>query len=462
MTSKLGLIGLGTMGSALAQNIASRGYSLSLWNRTQDKISEFVEKYGTQQYYAPESFEDFIESIEKPRRIIIMVPAGKATEAVIKQLLPVLDKDDTIMDGGNTFFKSTEETIAKLDDKGIFLLGCGISGGEEGALKGPSFMPGGPIEAWADFEDVLSSAAAEDFNGKACVSYMGRGGAGHFVKMVHNGIEYAEIQMLAEAFDLLSTLYKLKYDEIADVFSKWNEGRLSSFLTEISIDVLEKEEDGRPLLDLILDKAKQKGTGTWTSQEALGLGVPTPSITNSVYMRALSNDKDSRTKLSKEYPSESEAPNMLVSEFIEHLEKALFATRIANFEQGFALMRAAEEAYGFGLNLPEIARIWQGGCIIRCELLRDFHGALQNENQSLYFAYFAKKAIKDAYKSWQLIVSLAAEHSMPLAAISGSLMHFEAYRRERMSANFVQGLRDRFGAHTYERIDKEGPFHTQW
>ena len=448
MKSKIGLIGLGTMGSALARNLASKGFQVTLWNRTREKMLEFTKEHGEEKFFIPKSLEGFVESLEWPRKIIIMVPAGEPTMQMLKQLAPVLSEEDVIIDAGNAIFRVTEVYQQQLESKGIHLLGVGVSGGEEGALKGPSIMPGGDEEAYDEVEPILSAIAAEDFNGKACVSYMGKGGAGHYVKMVHNGIEYAEMQVLAEAYDLLKNLYKLKNEEIADIFANWNEGRLNSYLTEISVEVLKKTKGKKPLLDLILDKAGQKGTGQWTSQESLALGMPAMSITGSVLMRYASANKEERVELAKLYPKKSQSPKMLVSEFSEHLEKALFASRISNFEQGLALLRAADKEHKFGLNIPEILRIWQGGCIIRCEVLKD----MQKENQNLYFADFARKAITDAQKSWQLVVQTATEHRIPLTAISGALTHFESSISERLPANFIQGLRDHFGSHGFDLI----------
>lgn len=462
MSSQVGLIGLGTMGQALAQNIASKGFKLSLWNRTHDKILSFVQAHGENAFYAPKNFEDFVESLERPRKVILMVPAGEATQDILMQLTPVLEAGDVVMDGGNALFKVTETYQAQLLKKGVHLLGTGVSGGEQGALRGPSLMPGGDHHAWEVFEPILSAIAAEDFNHKACVAFMGKGGAGHYVKMVHNGIEYAEMQMLAEAYDLLTHLYKLKAQEIADIFQKWKAGPLDSFLIDIAIDVLQKEEGDKALLDLILDKAGQKGTGTWTVQEALRLGVPAPSIAGAVFMRGLSADKETRVELNALYPQQEQSPNLLLSECVDHLEKALLATRISNFEQGFALLRAANEEAGYGMNFSEIARVWQGGCIIRCELLRDIQKAFNDNVQSLYFAPFAHNTLVETQKSWRRVVALAVEHALPMTSISGGLTHFEAYRRKRLSANFIQGLRDRFGSHSYERVDQDGTFHTNW
>jgi len=462
MPSNLGLIGLGTMGKSLARNIASRGYTVSLWNRTKEKITAFVDEFGSDQFYEPSSFEDFIQSIERPRRLIVLLPAGQATESVIRDLSEVLDPGDVVLDGANQNFSDSQAYQEIMNAKGIDLLSCGISGGEEGALKGPSMMPGGSKEAWNLFSEVLSAVAAEDFNGAACVSYMGAGGAGHYVKMVHNGIEYAEMQMLAEVYKFLRDVYHLSHEEISDIYEQWNAGALRSFLVEISVEVLRKKEEGQDLLDLILDKAGQKGTGRWTSQEALALGVPTPSITGAVFMRAFSANKTERVNLELHFDLKKLRPNMTVNEMVKHLEKALICSRIANFEQGFALLRAADQAYEFNLNFSEIVRVWQGGCIIRSQVLKDMHEFFLVKNENLYFADFAQKSLKEGYSSWKLVAQLMVEHSIPSLAINGALTHFEASSQSRSSANFIQGLRDCFGAHSYERVDKEGKFHSQW
>lgn len=461
--SKLGLIGLGTMGKALSRNLASRGYRVSLWNRTTEKITDFVKEFGEEQFYAPTSFEDFIESLERPRKIIVMLPANKPSQEMFSRLAMVLEPGDCVMDGANAVFKVTEINQRHFAEAEIQFLGAGISGGEEGALKGPSIMPGGSVQAWESFEKILHDIAAEDFSGGRCVAYMGKSGAGHYVKMVHNGIEYAEMQALAEAYELLRQLYKLPHEEIAEIFKRWNAGPLASYLTEISVDVLQKKEDGKDLLDLILDKAKQKGTGRWTSQDALDLGVPTPSITGAVFMRGISMDKETREELAENYPLEVKSPTMTISEFTDHLEQALIGTRLSNFEQGFALLREANTEHNFELNMPEIVRVWQGGCIIRNQMLKDMHTVFKAKpTQSLYGSEFGVQALRKAQKSWRLVTQIAMQHGVPALAISNALLHFDAYRRPRSSANFLQGLRDRFGSHGYERVDQEGNFHSNW
>lgn len=449
------------MGSALAQNIANHGFRVSVWNRTQEKVVNFVNQHGADSFYGAKNFEDFIESLEKPRMVVLMVPAGAATDEVLSQLKRSLQAGDCVMEGGNSFYKNTEKVLGELGEQGIHFLGTGVSGGEEGALKGPSIMPGGSREAWETFKTILESIAANDFEGRACVAYMGNGGAGHYVKMIHNGIEYAEMQALAEAYDLLRSLFHLKQEEITEIFEKWSHGELSSFLLDISVEVLKKQEDGQFLLDLILDKAGQKGTGQWTTEEALRLGVPAPSFANAVFARAFSSEKEKRTVLAAAYPAAGAAPKMLVSEFVTHLEKALLASRIAHFEQGIAVLTAANKEYGFNLNFPEILRVWQGGCIIRCSVLKNFAGVL-NHASSLYAGLWTEQTLQAAHAGWKNVVAAAVQASIPVPALSSALLHFESMRREHLPANFIQGLRDRFGSHGYQRLDKEGNFHSDW
>jgi len=458
MPSNLGLIGLGTMGKAFARNLASRGFTLSLWNRTQERITDFVSDFGDEFFYEPSSFEDFINSLEAPRKIVVFLPAGEATESTLKQLSELLDKGDVIMDAANQHFLESQYFQDMLSEKGVHLLSCGVSGGEEGALKGPSMMPGGSNEAWELFKPILVPAAAEDFSGGACVAYMGERGAGHYVKMVHNGIEYAEMQMLAEAYKILKEVFRLPHDEIADIFEGWARGPLGSFLVDISVDVLRKKEDGQDLLDLIQDKAGQKGTGRWTSEESLRLGVPTPSITGAVFMRGFSAEKSDRVKLEPSFSLDRPMPNMTVNEVVTHLGQAMLAARVSNFEQGFALLRAANKEYEFNLNFKEIVRVWQGGCIIRSVMLKE----MGEPSKSLYSMEFAQRILMEAHSSWRAMVQLGTDQSIPMLALNGALTHFEASRQSRSSANFIQALRDRFGAHSYERLDKEGSFHSDW
>jgi len=461
MSSQVGVIGLGTMGSALARNIANHGFKVSVWNRTHEKVVDFVKNYGEEKFYGAENFEDFVESLGEPRRVILMLPAGAPTYEVLDLLKATLQQGDSILEGGNSFYRDTEELVAEFAELGIYFLGTGISGGEDGALKGPSIMPGGSKEGWEEFADILKSIAAADFGGKACTAYMGSGGAGHYVKMIHNGIEYAEMQVLSEAYDLLRSLFQLKQEEIVEIFEKWSGGELDSFLLDISVEVLRKKEEGAFLLDLILDKAEQKGTGQWTTEEALRLGIPAPSFANAVFARAFSAEKENRVRLSQNYPLVATSPKMLVSEFAEHLEKAILASRVAHFEQGLSILVAADKEYGFGLNFQEILRVWQGGCIIRCKVLQNFSGVL-NHASNLYAGLWTEQTLKSAHESWKKVVATSVEHSIPVPGLSGALTHFESMRSEHLPANFIQGLRDRFGSHGYQRTDKGGNFHTKW
>lgn len=464
MPSQVGLIGLGTMGAALARNLASRGYKVSVWNRTHQRVTDFIQLYGEGSFYGAEHVEDFVESLEQPRKIILMLPAGAPTEEVLNILLPALAEGDVLMDGGNAHFKDTERFQSELKERGVLFLGTGISGGERGALIGPSLMPGGPEEAWRLFEPILSKIAAEDFEGKACVAYMGQNGAGHCVKMVHNGIEYAEMQAFAEAYDLLSSLYKLSQEEVAAIFERWKHGALESFILDISIDLLKKRElTGEFLLPHILDKAGQKGTGLWTSQEALDLGVPTPSITAAVFARGLSQEKDRRVALAPLLASPEFAPSVLLADFVTALEQALILARLSHFAQGLELLKAADKEYGFGLNLGEILRVWQGGCIIRARILKELRAAVvEHAERHLFEDPRLQVQIKAQASALRTVVATAAPRGVPLLVLSADLAYLESYRRAILPAHFIQGLRDRFGLHGFERTDCPGTFHGDW
>ncbi len=463
MASHIGIMGLGTMGSALARNVASRGYKVSVWNRSHEKVTEFITKYGDQSFYGAEHIEDFVESLDAPRKIILLVPAGAATEDALQNVVRALSEGDCIMDGGNAYFKDTERFQNQLKEQGIVFLGCGVSGGEEGALYGPSLMPGGERQAFEYFEEILGKIAAEDFSGKACVAYMGKAGAGHYVKMVHNGIEYAEMQMLAEAYDLLKRIYKLPHDEITEIFRGFDQGPLDSFLTHIAVDVLEKKEGATPLLNLIMDKAGQKGTGLWTSQEALTLGIPTPGITGAVFARGLSSLKDLRTELALKIPTQELAPVITSADFVKDLESALYLSRILNFVQGLELLQAANTEHHYELNFPEILRVWQGGCIIRATALKDLHEILkQAPNESILKSTWFQKKVQEHFQSHRRVVATAASHGVPLFTLNANLSYLEALRSSVLPANLIQGLRDRFGAHGFERVDEPGNFHGQW
>lgn len=462
MSSQLGLMGLGTMGSALARNLASRGFHVSVWNRSPEKTEDFIRHFGESSFTPTRSYEDFVNSLKSPRKIILMVPAGNAVEEILSDLLPALDPGDTVMDGGNEHFRDTERFQELFKAKGVHLLGCGISGGEEGALKGPSMMPGGDPEAWESFRPFLEAIAAEDFAGKACVAYMGKGGAGHFVKMIHNGIEYAEMQMLAEIYDILKNLFRLSTDEIAAIFSDWNEGALNSYLIQASIDVLKQKEGELPLLDLISDEAGQKGTGVWTVEEALKLGVAAPSITEALFVRMLSNETHVRRPLHSKFHEEYPTPNQTVGNFTELTEKALMLLRLAHFEQGFSLLREGSAYYGFGIDLSEAARIWQGGCIIRSKMLAPLTLALKDPVDSLFLTSFAEPIFKESLPALRQLIAFVASLGFATPVISAGLQYIETLKRDRLPTTFIQGLRDRFGSHGYQRIDREGVFHSKW
>lgn len=449
--SNIALIGLGTMGAALAKNIANHGYRISVWNRTFEKIAEFAAEASNENIYTPTGFEDFIESIERPRKIIIMVTAGDALQDTIQKLLPALEPGDILIDGGNSLFRDTEMIQNELLPKDIYFIGMGVSGGEAGALKGPSIMFGGDFDASQELEAILKSIAANDFSGGSCAEYMGVGGSGHYVKMVHNGIEYAEMQMIAEAYDLLREVYKLKNSEIADIFETFAAGELSSFLLETAVSVLRTKENSQDLVELILDKAEQKGTGKWTCEEALNLGIPAPSISAAVFMRAASTFKCERVNLSKKYNLQKNIPNLLNGDFIKELEKAMLITRIINFEQGFSILREASKIYHYGLNLSKIARIWQGGCIIRCKLLDQFSHSFKLGIQNLFEDEILKNTIVENYKSLQNIIKIAVDNNIPAAVFSAGLTHFTSSIRAELPTNLIQGMRDNFGSHGFER-----------
>ncbi len=462
MSSQLGLMGLGTMGSALARNLASRGFHVSVWNRSPEKTEDFIRHFGESGFTGSPSLEEFVESLEKPRKIILMVPAGGPVEELLQDLLPLLELGDAVMDGGNEHFRDTERFQESYITKGVLLLGCGISGGEEGALKGPSLMPGGDPQAWESFRPFLEAIAAEDFFGKACVSYMGKGGAGHFVKMIHNGIEYAEMQMLAEIYDVLKNLFRLSNDEIAEVFNDWNESELNSYLLQASVDVLKQKEADLFLLDVISDEAGQKGTGVWTVEEALKLGVAAPSITEALFIRMLSNQTHVRRPLHAQFKEEAPVPNQTVGNFTELAEKALLHLRLAHFDQGFSLLREGNAYYEFGIDLSEVARIWQGGCIIRSKILAPLNSALKEPADSLFLYGFAETIFKEGLPALRQILSLTTGLGFATPVMSAGLQYIETLKRDRLPTTFIQALRDRFGSHGYQRIDREGVFHSQW
>jgi 6-phosphogluconate dehydrogenase len=461
--AEIGVIGLGVMGSALGLNMERNGFLVAGLTRDETKVRAFDEKGKNTLGFSDE--KGFLDALEKPRRIMMMVPAGAPVDAVIDSLVNKLDPNDLLIDGGNTCFTDTERRAEKLKTFGVNYLGAGVSGGQYGALWGPSIMPGGKAEAWELIKPIFETIAAK-VDGEPCVAFLGPGGAGHYVKMVHNGIEYGDMQLIAEAYDILSRGLGLTPKELHQVFAEWNESELESYLVEISRDIFAKidEVTGKPLVDLILDEAKQKGTGKWTSQNALDLGVATPTINAAVEARILSSLKDERTKAAKTF---QRMINLVVGDreaVIKDVRAALYASKIISYAQGFALLKSASEAYGYGLDLATIAKIWRGGCIIRARILDDIRLAFGREPNmvNLMMADKFGKAIESRQDALRRVIRFAVENGIPVPAFNSALAYFDAYRSERMPANLTQAQRDYFGAHTYRRLDREGSFHTEW
>jgi len=461
-----GLIGLGVMGQNLALNIERNGFLVAIYNRTAIRTQEFIKRRARGQNILPTySIEEFVQSLKTPRKIMIMVKAGEPVDALLEQLMPHLQRGDLIIDGGNSFFKDSDRRAKDLGRIGLLYLGMGISGGEYGALWGPSLMPGGHGEAYEMVEPILAAMAAK-VDGEPCVAYMGPGGAGHYVKMVHNGIEYGDMQLIAEAYDLLHRGLGLSAPELHQVFAEWNRGELSSYLIEITADILAKtdEETGKPLVDLILDVAEQKGTARWALESTLELGAPLPTIGAAVESRNLSIYKEERVVASQILSGPSVQYQGSPKEFIEAVEAALYASKICSYAQGMALLQVASHEYNYGLRLGDIARIWRGGCIIRARFLDKIRLAFERNpslSNLLLDSEFAA-AVKSRQDGWRLVVQTAVALGIPCPAMSASLALYDAYRSARLPANLIQAQRDYFGAHTYKRLDKEGVFHTDW
>ena len=464
--SQFGVIGLAVMGKNLAMNIESRGYSVSVFNRSREKTDEMLKEVEGRNFKGTYTIEEFVDSLEKPRKIMLMVKAGGPTDATIEQLKPLLDKGDILIDGGNTFFVDTQRRNKELSELGIHFIGTGVSGGEEGALKGPSIMPGGQKEAYELVAPIFQDIAAK-VNGEACTTYIGPDGAGHYVKMVHNGIEYGDMQLISESYFLLKNVLGLTAEELHEVFAEWNKGELDSYLIEITADIFTKkdEETGKPLVDVILDTAGQKGTGKWTSQSALDLGVPLPIITESVFARFISAMKEERVNASKvlrgpaaqDFTDDKKA-------FIESVRKALYMSKICSYAQGFAQMRAASEEYGWDLKYGDIAMIFRGGCIIRAQFLQKIKEAYDREPdlKNLLLDPYFKEIVESYQDAAREIISVAVKNGIPVPCFAAALSYFDSYRTETLPANLLQAQRDYFGSHTYPRTDKEGIFHTNW
>ena len=462
---QIGVIGMAVMGRNLALNIESRGFSVSIYNRSKEKTEEVMAEHSDKQLVPYFTIEDFVNSLEKPRRILIMVQAGKGTDAVIDELRPLLDKGDIIIDGGNAYFEDTIRRNKTLSEEGFNFIGTGVSGGEEGALKGPSIMPGGQKEAYELVAPILEKIAAT-YNGEPCVTYIGPNGAGHYVKMAHNGIEYGDMQLIAESYAVLKHAVGLNNDELAAVFSDWNKGELDSYLTEITADIFTyKDEMGNYLIDMILDAAGNKGTGKWTSQSALDLGEPLSLITESVFARYISAIKDERVVAAKVLKGPK--PNSYSGdkkELIEKVRKALYMGKIISYAQGFAQLRAASEQYNWHLNYGEIAKIFRAGCIIRAQFLQKITDAYTDNNdiKNLLLAPYFRQTVEAYRQSLRDVISLAVQQGIAVPTLSAAIAYYDSYRSAVLPANLIQAQRDYFGAHTYKRIDKAGIFHTDW
>ncbi|MGE6576224.1 NADP-dependent phosphogluconate dehydrogenase [Paenibacillus xylanexedens] len=463
---QIGVIGLAVMGKNLALNIESKGFSVSVFNRSPEKTNDLLKEAEGKNLTGSFSIEEFVASLESPRKILIMVQAGKATDATIEQLLPHLDEGDIIIDGGNAYFPDTQRRSKELEDKGIRFIGTGVSGGEEGALKGPSIMPGGQESAYKLVEPILTAISAK-VGDDPCCTYIGPDGAGHYVKMVHNGIEYGDMQLIGEAYHLLKSVLNVSVEELHAIFTEWNQGELDSYLIEITADIFSKydPETGKPMVDVILDAAGQKGTGKWTSQSALDLGVPLSMITESVFSRFLSAMKDERVAASKILNGPAtEAFSGDKKAFIESVRKALFASKIVSYAQGFAQMRAASDEYGWDLKYGNIAMIFRGGCIIRSQFLQNIKEAYDKDAalKNLLLDPYFQNIVESYQGAWREVVASAVKQGVPVPGFSSALSYYDSYRTERLPANLLQAQRDYFGAHTFKRVDKEGSFHHNW
>ncbi|HCH50503.1 MAG TPA: phosphogluconate dehydrogenase (NADP(+)-dependent, decarboxylating) [Proteus sp.] len=462
---QIGVVGMAVMGRNLALNIESRGYSVSIYNRSSDKTNEVIAENPGKKLVANYSIEEFVDSLEKPRRILLMVKAGEATDKTIAALTPHLDKGDILIDGGNTFFKDTIRRNRELSAQGFNFIGTGVSGGEEGALKGPSIMPGGQKEAYELVAPILEKIAAVA-DGEPCVTYIGADGAGHYVKMVHNGIEYGDMQLIAEAYSVLKHSLGLSNEELAQAFTEWNQGELSSYLIEITADIFRKKDDeGKYLVDVILDEAANKGTGKWTSQSSLDLGVPVTLITESVFARYISSLKDQRVAASKVLSGP--APKAFTGDkkaFIENVRRALYLGKIVSYAQGFQQLKAASDEYNWDLNYGEIAKIFRAGCIIRAQFLQKITDAYNEDANiaNLLLAPYFKNIADEYQQALRDVVCYGVQAGIPTPTFSAAISYYDSYRAQVLPANLIQAQRDYFGAHTYKRTDKDGVFHTEW
>lgn len=463
---QIGVVGLAVMGKNLALNIESRGFTVSVFNRSAEKTKELLQEAPGKQLVGTYSIEEFVQSLEVPRKILIMVKAGGPTDDTINQLVPYLDKGDILIDGGNAFFPDTQRRNKELAEQGIRFVGTGVSGGEEGALKGPAIMPGGQEDAYKLVEPILTAISAK-VGDDACCTYIGPDGAGHYVKMVHNGIEYGDMQLICEAYQLLKDVLNVSVEELHEIFTEWNNGELDSYLIEITRDIFTKydAETGKPMVDVILDSAGQKGTGKWTSQSALDLGVPLSIITESVFSRFISAMKEERVAASKVLKG-PDAPAFTGDRkaFIEAVRQALYASKICSYAQGFAQMRAASEEYNWDLKYGSIAKIFRGGCIIRARFLQNIMEAYDRDPglKNLLLDTYFNGVVDNYQQSWRQVIAEAVTRGIAVPSFASALAYYDSYRTERLPANLLQAQRDYFGAHTFQRVDKEGSFHFNW
>ena len=468
--AQIGVVGLAVMGKNLALNIESRGFTVGVYNRHRNRTDEMMKDHSDKKLIPSYTIEDFVNSLEKPRRILLMVKAGKPTDSVIDQLLPLLDKGDVLIDGGNTNFHDTMARNAKLDKSGINFIGMGVSGGELGALHGPALMPGGQKEAYDLVEPILTQIAAKAEDGKPCVTYVGPNGAGHYVKMVHNGIEYGDEELIDESYNIMRNVLKMPVDDIAKTFGEWNKGELSSYLVDITADILSRKDDlgddkSKPIVDMILDRGANKGTGKWSSETALEGGAPQSVITEAVYARYISMMKKERVAASKVLPVETESVDVSnKDELIEKVRQALYFGKVMSYAQGFEQMRIDSERYNWNLHMGELAQIWRAGCIIRAQFLQNITDAFDKnpDLKNLLLDDYFKDIAKKYQQSIRDVVALAVKAGVPVPAFSAAISYYDSYRSEVVPANLLQAQRDYFGAHTYERVDRPGHFHYTW
>ncbi len=464
-TAQIGVVGMAVMGSNLARNFASKGFKTAIFNRSYSKTEAVLAAHPEAEFVASDNVADFVDSLEKPRRIVMMVKAGSGTDAAMDSLIPYLEAGDIVIDGGNSFFQDTRRREKKMADLGFNFIGCGISGGEEGALLGPSMMPGGPKDSYAHVGPILEKVSAQ-FNGEPCCTWIGTDGAGHFVKMVHNGIEYADMQFIGEAYELLKGV-GVSASEAADIFAEWNTGDLDSYLIEITSEVLRQvdAETGKPLVDIIVDAAGMKGTGTWTVQESMNLGVPTSTIAESVYARATSSSPELREHAQAALAGPNPAGGIKVDKaaFVKQIAEALWCAKVVAYAQGLDLIRVAGGEYGWDINVADCAKIWRAGCIIRAKLLdRISNEYAANNLVTLLEAPSIASELGRCQESWRTVIVEAVKAGVPVPGFASALAYYDMVRAPRTNAALTQGLRDFFGSHTYRRVDRAGTFHTLW